>query len=627
MNFLSEYTNKYFKKNGLLSESLDYFEYRENQHYMALDVSDVIENGGIAILEAGTGIGKTFAYLIPAILSGERVVIATKSKNLQEQLFFKDIELIKKVIPFAFKSIYIKGRNNYICLEKLSKISISNVFFKNNLVKIINKWVKKTKFGDISELNELSSDPLIHSVTSSSETCKGSKCGFFKDCFVYKLKIEAEKSDLIIVNYHLLFADYRIKNEGFGKVVPEYKYLVCDEAHSIEEIATEYLGDLISKYYLLNLVKDLENNNLSKINKLNNSIEEFFLNINAVVTENNRKNIDEIINPKITSKADELMNMLSETCSELSGGKSEDAELLVARIKNCIRIIDEIFFNKDFSKVKWVERTKKNTLLKCFPVDVSSELKDLFYNLKGGVFTSATLSVNGSFDFFKSRLGLELTDKEKIYPSLFDFSKQSLLFIPKGLPEPSSNKFINGFCKIISELLCITNGNAFILFTNLKNMNLVAEYLKKRNDYNIMVQGETSNVDMINRFKRENNSVLLGSYSFWEGIDIQGDNLSLVAIEKLPFAVPSDPLKKARIDTIKENNGNPFYEYQIPEAVMLLKQGIGRLIRSKKDRGIVAIFDSRMFGKSYGKIFLKNLPEMKMYHTVKTLKEKFSEIS
>ena len=627
MNFLSEYTNKYFKKNGLLSESLDYFEYRENQHYMALDVSDVIENGGIAILEAGTGIGKTFAYLIPAILSGERVVIATKSKNLQEQLFFKDIELIKKVIPFAFKSIYIKGRNNYICLEKLSKISISNVFFKNNLVKIINKWVKKTKFGDISELNELSSDPLIHSVTSSSETCKGSKCGFFKDCFVYKLKIEAEKSDLIIVNYHLLFADYRIKNEGFGKVVPEYKYLVCDEAHSIEEIATEYLGDLISKYYLLNLVKDLENNNLSKINKLNNSIEEFFLNINAVVTENNRKNIDEIINPKITSKADELMNMLSETCSELSGGKSEDAELLVARIKNCIRIIDEIFFNKDFSKVKWVERTKKNTLLKCFPVDVSSELKDLFYNLKGGVFTSATLSVNGSFDFFKSRLGLELTDKEKIYPSLFDFSKQSLLFIPKGLPEPSSNKFINGFCKIISELLCITNGNAFILFTNLKNMNLVAEYLKKRNDYNIMVQGETSNVDMINRFKRENNSVLLGSYSFWEGIDIQGDNLLLVAIEKLPFAVPSDPLKKARIDTIKENNGNPFYEYQIPEAVMLLKQGIGRLIRSKKDRGIVAIFDSRMFGKSYGKIFLKNLPEMKMYHTVKTLKEKFSEIS
>ncbi len=627
MNFLSEYTNKYFKKNGLLSESLDYFEYRENQHYMALDVSDVIENGGIAILEAGTGIGKTFAYLIPAILSGERVVIATKSKNLQEQLFFKDIELIKKVIPFAFKSIYIKGRNNYICLEKLSKISISNVFFKNNLVKIINKWVKKTKFGDISELNELSSDPLIHSVTSSSETCKGSKCGFFKDCFVYKLKIEAEKSDLIIVNYHLLFADYRIKNEGFGKVVPEYKYLVCDEAHSIEEIATEYLGDLISKYYLLNLVKDLENNNLSKINKLNNSIEEFFLNINAVVTENNRKNIDEIINPKITSKADELMNMLSETCSELSGGKSEDAELLVARIKNCIRIIDEIFFNKDFSKVKWVERTKKNTLLKCFPVDVSSELKDLFYNLKGGVFTSATLSVNGSFDFFKSRLGLELTDKEKIYPSLFDFSKQSLLFIPKGLPEPSSGKFINGFCKIISELLCITNGNAFILFTNLKNMNLVAEYLKKRNDYNIMVQGETSNVDMINRFKRENNSVLLGSYSFWEGIDIQGDNLSLVAIEKLPFAVPSDPLKKARIDTIKENNGNPFYEYQIPEAVMLLKQGIGRLIRSKKDRGIVAIFDSRMFGKSYGKIFLKNLPEMKMYHTVKTLKEKFSEIS
>jgi ATP-dependent DNA helicase DinG len=626
MSFLSEYTDDYFKRNGLLEEAFERFEYRDNQHRMAADVSKIFEKGGVAVLEAGTGIGKTFAYLIPAILSGERVVIATKSKNLQEQLFFQDLQFVKKIVPFDFKTIYIKGRSNYICLDKLSKISVSNVFFKNKVIKLINNWVKRSKFGDISELNEISGSGFLHTLTSSSETCKGTKCAFFKDCFVYKLKLEAEKSDVIVVNYHLLFADYRIKNQGFGKVLPEYKYLICDEAHSIEDIATEYLGDSVSKYQVSNLLSDLEGNSFEGVEKLRNAGDEFFLALTGVVKENSRAEINSVRNDKLEEKAGDFINMLSEVATNVKNSEHEEAELFLARIENCMNIIDKIFFDKQFLNVKWIERSEKNISLKCFPVDVSSDLEQLFYNLKGVVFTSATLAVNENFDFFKKRTGLHLTDIEEIYPSSFDFSKQALLFTPENIPEPSSKNFVMKLSDELTELIEITKGNAFLLFTNLKNMNAVAKHLKEKTEYNILVQGESSNINLIERFKKEKGSVLLGSYSFWEGIDIQGNSLTLVAIEKFPFAVPSDPLKNARIEMIKENQGNPFYEYQIPEAVMLLKQGIGRLIRSSKDKGIIAIFDIRLMTKSYGKIFLKNLPQMKRVLTLRDAKKYFAQL-
>ncbi len=627
MSFLSEYINEFFGREGLLKDSFKNFEYRDNQFKMACHVTEIFENGGVAVLEAGTGIGKTFAYLIPAICSGEKVVIATKSKNLQEQLYFKDIQSIKPLVPFDFKSLYVKGRSNYICLDKLSKISVSNVFFKNKVVKHINKWVKKSKFGDIAELNELSNEPLLYTITSSSDTCKGSKCAFFKDCFIYKLKLEAEKSDIIVVNYHLLFADYRIKNEGFGRVLPEFKFLICDEAHSIEEIATEYLGDSVSKYQINNLVTELEQCSIDNVERLKNSTEEFFLSLTEVIAENSRMNINDVKNDKLELKAEEFINILNVISAELEDSDYEDIETLILRIIKYADIIDKIFFTDESHNVKWLERSQKNIVLKCFPVDVAGELEKLFYNLKGVIFTSATLSVNGNFNFFRSRVGLHTTDIEAIYPSSFDFPKQALLFIPKNICEPSNVKFVNLFADILLELIDITEGNAFILFTNLRNMLMVAALLREKSKFNILVQGETSNMNLIERFKDEEKSVLLGSYSFWEGIDIQGDKLSLVAIEKLPFAVPSDPLKKARIEKIRENNGNPFYEYQIPEAVMLLKQGIGRLIRSKNDKGIIAIFDVRIFSKSYGKIFLKNLPVMEKYHTIDGLIEGYKTIS
>jgi ATP-dependent DNA helicase DinG len=627
MNSLLNVIDDFFKENGILYNAFEHFQYRANQHKMALNVANILENGGVAIIEAGTGIGKTFSYLIPAILKNSKIVICTKSKNLQEQLFFKDLKILQQLFPSEIKSIYIKGRNNYICLDKLSKLSISNVFFKDTDITYINKWVKQTKLGDVSELKEYSTHPIIPYITSSSDSCKGSKCKFYNNCFIYKLKLEAEKSNIIIVNYHLLFADFKIKNQGFGRVLPEYQYLICDEAHSIEEIATEYFGDSISKYQFTNFIRELETNKYTNFQKFKNSFDEFFLILNDKIKKNSRDNLENIINNKILEKGDALILSLKELSKNLKISNNEDLEVLYEKAENFIQIIDKILFSKDNEyNVKWVEKTEKNISLKCYPIDVSHDLASFFYDLKGLVFTSATLSVNNNFNFFKNRIGLSLTDSENIYPSPFNYKEQALLYIPEKFPEPTSEKFVDNFFNQILELLKITKGNAFILFTNLKNMNIIADKLKSSVDYNILVQGDTSNIDMITKFKKKKNSVLLGSYSFWEGIDVPGENLSLVIIEKLPFSVPSDPLKKARINMIRDANGNPFFDYQVPEAIMVLKQGIGRLIRSNIDKGIIAIFDIRLFTKNYGKIFLKNLPPMKLIKHLNILKDNFLKL-
>ncbi len=613
MNILSDLINTYFEKDGLLKNNLKNFEYRESQKEIAIKFAEFFANGGIYIIEAGTGIGKTFAYLIPAILSQKKVIIATKSKNLQEQLYFKDLTSIKSLIPFDFKSVFIKGRNNYICLNKFSKLSIGNVFFKNEVVDKINRWIKKTEFGDISEIEEDIENLHLLNISSSSDSCLGSKCEFYRDCFVYKLKLKAEKSDIIIVNYHLLFADFKIKNEGFGKVLPEFQYLVCDEAHSIEDIATDYFGDAVSKYKFNNFISELENLKIKNFEKFRNSVLEFFLMFEKIPNDQ-KVELDEIINEKILLKADNLLN----EAKLLRAVLMEDENLinLAPFAENLINNINNIFFLDNYENIKWVEKTQRNISIKYSPVDVSMYLKEFFYNLKGAAFTSATLSINNNFDFFKKRIGIEETDEESIYPSIFNYKTQAILFIPENIPFPNEKDFTKNMANILIKLFEKTEGNAFVLFTNLKNMREVYNLLKNKTNYKIFLQGTESNYFLLDKFRKNKNSVLFGSFSFWEGIDIQGDKLSLVVIEKLPFAVPSDPIKKARIEKIKDEGGNPFFSYQIPETIMTLKQGIGRLIRSKDDRGIIAIFDKRILRKSYGKRFLENIPDMKLFKNV-----------
>ncbi len=627
---LKEYSKRYFDKDGILSKNISNFEDRESQRVMADTVSEMLTEGGFFIVEAGTGTGKSISYLIPSILSQQRVLIATKSKNLQEQLFFKDIQMIKSLIPFNFKSICIKGRNNYLCKNKLSKLRVKNFLFKLDIIEDVAKWAEVTVTGDIAELGDIASNVHSLNITSTSESCLGSKCRFFNECFVYRLKIEAEKSDIIIANYHLLFADYRVKNEGFGKVLPNFKYLICDEAHSIEDIATEYFSSSISRYQIANFFKDIDFEKFKSAKKLENVFNEFFAIVESSINEDKKIEIENIKSKKLEDKGEETLNLLNIFINELQDNGSEELSIdrqdsinLIKRALSFIETLNNIFFNDDKFLIKWVERANKNILLKYSPVDISSNLKDFFSELKGVLFTSATLSVNRNFSFFKNRLGITNSNSEKIFNSNFDYKKQALLFIPKSMPEPNENSFPDKMASELENLINITNGNAFVLFTNIRNMEKVYSIVKDKIDYPIFIQGEASNLFLLDNFRSNRNSILFGSFSFWEGIDIQGENLSLVVIEKLPFSVPSDPLKRARIEKVKSDNGSPFFDYQVPEAVMLLKQGVGRLIRSRTDVGIISIFDTRLINKSYGKVFIKNIPEMEILHDLNKLEEKY----
>ena len=618
MGIILEITENFFQKNGLLEEAIPDFEYRESQYDMAKNVATMLENGGIYIIESPTGTGKTLAYLIPAIISENRVVISTKTKNLQEQLYFKDLKLLNSYFNLNPKAIFIKGRNNYICLKKFSKLDSRKIFFDKE-IEIIKKWISLTETGDLAELNEISSNrALINQICSSSETCFGVKCEFFKRCFINKLRLKAEKSDIIIVNHHLLLSDLKIKFQGFGKVLPEYKYLICDEAHSLEDVATEHFGEQISKYQLLFFAMELEEFNKQLSEKIKNIINEIF-NSELKSEKNTRVNFEEFDINKLEILADNLISELNNVLEKV------ESEELASKAADLIYIIDKIFFDKNREYIKWVDFGFKNVIINYSPVNVSQEIGKFLANLKGVVLTSATLSISDSFDYIKSRLGVEFVEQEKIYPSNFNYKNQALFFIPEDIPEPFDKNFIDYLTDYLIKLLNLTKGNALILFTSIKNLEIVAENLKGKVEYPVFVQGESSNIDLLENFKIEKNSILLGSFSFWEGIDIEEENLKLLVIDKLPFSPPNDPVKQERIKIIRENGGNPFFEYQIPEAVMLLKQGFGRLIRSKNHKGIFALFDSRILRKNYGKIFIKNLPQMDIFYDFKKLSDKFYE--
>ena len=616
MGIILEITDSFFKKDGLLTQNLPNFEYREYQHDMAINVAKMLEEGGIYLIESGTGTGKTLAYLIPAIISQKRIIISTKTKNLQEQLFFKDLNLLNSTFSLKPKAIYIKGRSNYICLKKFSKLLNKKIFFEKE-IELIKEWVNLTESGDLSELNEIySNKALINQISSNSDTCFGTKCEFYKKCFINKLRINAEKSDIIIVNHHLLFSDLKVKNTGFGKVLPEYKFLICDEAHSLEDIATEHFGDSISKYQLLFFTMEIEEFD----EKLPKNIKEIIFEIfdNELKGES-KKNLNEFNLNRLKILADNLINELKFI------NKYIENEAISSKANELILIIDKIFFDNSYDLVKWVDYGLKNVTINCSPIQIDNILGNFLHNLKGVLLTSATLSISENFEYIKSRFGIEYTENEKIYPSPFNYKKQVLFFVPNDIPEPFDDKFIDAISNYIIKLINLTNGNALILFTSLKNLELVSKYVKNKITFPVFVQGESSNIDLIENFKLKNNSVLLGSYSFWEGIDIEENNLKLLIIDKLPFSPPTDPIRIERIKILNGLGKNSFFEYQIPEAIMSLKQGFGRLIRSTKHKGIFALFDKRIITKSYGKIFIKNLPELERIDSIEKLKNKLNK--
>ena len=614
-----------FGHTGLLSQHLDHFEYREEQFRMASLVANALNEEQYLIVEAGTGIGKTLAYLIPAILSKKKVIISTGTKNLQEQIYYNDIPLLHTILPLPFRAAYMKGRTNYLCLNRFERFKSQPTFsFRNEIshFETISHWVHTTLTGDRSELEDIPDDYSIWSeICSDANYCLGQKCHHFKECFLTLLKQKAQQSDIIIVNHHLFFADLMLKATGYGEVIPNHDAVVFDESHQIEEIATHYFGMTVSNYRLDELVRDtlreLKQSGFTLkpfdplLDRLQSGCTLFFQHF--ISPQARYRLRQDHLSSEVVTALTSLLNNLIALYSKLDtlSSKTEATEALSRRAREIYQHLTFIVEGKDPAYVYWCEVKGKGIFLKASPIDVGSILNQgLFEHQDTLIFTSATLSTDRNFSYFKNRLGLGQNNdiEELILDSHFDYTKQAILYLPHNLPAPDDQAFTLRAAGEIEDILDVTCGRAFVLFTSYRNMTEIYHHLKDRLPFTLLLQGEKPRSVLLRHFKENINSVLFATSSFWEGVDVQGEALSCVIIDKLPFDPPTEPMVEARIEYITAQGGNAFFSYQIPSAIISLKQGLGRLIRNREDRGVLSILDKRISSRSYGQQFLKSIP-------------------
>jgi len=625
---------------GAIAANHPFYEHRPGQIRMAQAVAEAIEGNRHLCVEAGTGTGKTLAYLLPVIFSHKRVVISTATKNLQEQLFSKDIPFLEKALGQKFSVCYMKGRSNYLCWNRLEEIDGSAYLFSPHdpeYLRLIKKWAQRTGTGDRAELSELPEDiQLWHHLDARRETCTGQKCRNFDACFVTRVRQQALQSDIVIVNHHLFFADLALRQGDFGSVLPDYSILVFDEAHELEDVATQYFGVMISNYRIEELVRDADRvlNETGaasafltgQIAKLAQHSTEFFTGFRRRegryvlqplgAGAGMRRGLPDGGVPGDLYRALRTQLEVIRTALHNVPVQSDSIESLGRRTLELADDLGMILESDSKEYVFWCETRGRGTFLWASPINVSSIMRDrLFSRIDSAILTSATLSTGGNFTFAKSRLGLEEADG-LIVPSHFDFARQSILYVPKDIPEPREEGWVRQACRELEAILEASRGRAFLLFTSYSQMEQVYETLENRLPYPMFIQGERSKPALLEAFRTTPNAVLFATSSFWQGIDVQGEQLSCVVIDKLPFSVPSDPVVAARIAQINDSGGNAFYDYQIPTATILLKQGMGRLIRSKTDRGILALLDKRILTKSYGRMFLRSLPPAPLTHNL-----------
>lgn len=646
-----------FGKSGLIAKHHKEYEYRAGQIKMAQAVLKAFEENKHLIVEAGTGTGKTLAYLVPAIAfalkHGKRVIISTGTKNLQEQLMEKDIPFLQKVMPKKFKAAYMKGRSNYACLYRIKKAETQPILEsldEFDSFQKVSRWSRESETGDKAELSDLPENlSYWKDINAKSETCIGQKCADFEPCFITRMRQEAEAADIVIVNHHLFFADLNIRGNEYGRVLPDYGAVIFDEAHLIEDIASDYFGFQVSSYQLDELVRDVErlpitdvqlNRDLTKQSaKIINLSDAFWtrfvqgrgqdgrfpIPLNSFANQKKTGEIEATPLGEAYFALDNALGHLESTLSKLDD-ESTEIESVVRRARQVRFDLDFIASQSEKHYVYWMERRGRGMFLRASPIDVSSLLQDkLFDKVETCVLTSATLSSNGKFDFVKNRLGL---NDEKtgslVAPSSFNYEKQAIIYLPKSMPDPRSPEYTSIAANEIVKLLQITEGRAFILSTSNSAMNALYELVSMRVDFPCFVQGSMSKTGLIDRFKGTRNSVLFATSSFWQGVDVRGDQLSCVVIDKLPFAVPTDPIVAARTKFIDEQGGMSFFEYSVPNAVITLKQGVGRLIRSATDKGVIALLDSRIRTKGYGKDFLNSLPRMRITTELKDVNSVFN---
>jgi ATP-dependent DNA helicase DinG len=623
---------------GAIAASHPFYEHRPGQIQMAQAIADAIEQNQHLCVEAGTGTGKTLAYLLPVIFSNKRVIVSTATKNLQEQLFIKDIPFLEKSQGRKLSVCYMKGRSNYICWNRLEEIEGQAYLFSPHdpeYLRLIKKWVQQTRTGDRAELAELPEDFMLwRHLDARREICTGQKCRNFEACFVTKVRQKALESDIIIVNHHLFFADLALRQGDFGSVLPDYSVVVFDEAHELEDVATQYLGVMVSNYRIEELIRDANDvlvktgtssaflmDQLGKLAERSRGFfacfqhkEGRFVLLSLGNGNGIRRGLNGNDNMSDSYKALRLELHVVRTALNNVPVQSDQIEAIARRSLEIEDELAQILESDSKEHVHWCENRGRGVFLWASPIHIAGFLKDrLFSQVNSAILTSATLATGGNFSFVKSRLGLE-DARELTVPSHFDFSSQAILYVPRNIPEPREEGWVRHACSELETILEASNGRAFVLFTSYAQMDQVYQSLKSRLRFPMMIQGEKSKSGLLEAFRNTPNAVLFATSSFWQGVDVQGEQLSCVVIDKLPFSVPSDPVVAARIAQINESGGNAFYEYQIPAATILLKQGMGRLIRSKTDRGILALLDKRMITKSYGRVFLQSLPPAPLTH-------------
>jgi ATP-dependent DNA helicase DinG len=668
---LSAAVDAVFAPGGPLARHISAFEPRSGQQAMAMAVARVFEDGGVLLAEAGTGTGKTLAYLVPAILSRERVLISTGTKNLQEQIFFKDIPALREALGIPFTATYMKGRSNYLCLHRLDQLNDGAeggallAASHDVFLPIIREWSATTETGDRAEIEDLPEDIAFwNEVSATADTCLGTECPRYDDCFVTRMRQQAAASDVVIVNHHLLCADAAVRQHAFGEVIPACGRAIVDEAHQLEDVATQYFGFSVSTYRIEELARDVERlsgtvveprarDRIGKaVDGLRDHSRAFFTELAFAHRSGDRPRTEERVRATQTSllRANEAaadltgaLDLLETALGPIVRLKPDATDDIGDAVDRSVRLQPDVTHTADLSEqagtlvrragelrtelrfllraseaeyVYFVEFRGRGVFLRASPIDVSAIVRDLLLDrMRTTVLTSATLTVDGGFSYIRDRLGIRTAEEIRL-PSEFDFERQAVLYLPPRMPDPRSPEFAGAAGREIIEILRRTRGRAFVLFTSYATLRAVQAMAEMALDYPIFVQGSMPRSLLLTRFRETPHAVLLATSSFWQGVDVVGEALSCVIIDKLPFASPGDPVMAARIDAIRARGGEPFDEYQVPLAILALRQGLGRLIRHRSDRGVLAVLDPRLRTKGYGRRFLASLPPAPVVHAL-----------
>lgn len=615
----------FFGGQGGLAKTIKGYQPRAPQIEMAKAIANAMQTQRHLIAEAGTGTGKTFAYLAPAILSGKKVIISTGTKNLQDQLFNKDLPLIRKAIKTPFLAALLKGRGNYLCVYRLEHAMKSAFGFSKEDADALSKiksWSKRTKTGDVAEMAEVSeANPVWYQATSTVENCLGQECPDYAGCFLVKARKAAQEAEILVVNHHLLCADWSIRDGGFGELLPKADVIIIDEAHQLAATASDFLGITVGSRQLSELAADtlIEYFNdatdmpalRAAAEELEHGCKDLRLAFGVELKRGDWREID--ANPKITGALADVQAQLRHLAEQLllASVKSKGLESCSKRADELVEQLQTVCADAGGKWIRWYETHRKTVALSRTPLDIAAEFQGFMQFSKAvWIFTSATLSVAQRFDHFARGLGIVDADQAR-WDSPFDYPNQALFYHPKGLPKPDNPDFTRLIVEFAVPVLQASRGRAFFLFTSHRALQEAAGLLADQISYPLLVQGTRPKGVLLEQFQKTGNAVLLGTSSFWEGVDVRGEALSCVIIDKLPFASPGDPVLKARMEALRSQGRNPFFEHQLPTAVIALRQGIGRLIRDVSDRGVLMVCDPRLLKRAYGQMFLDSVPAMR----------------